>query len=72
MKKPIIITPDAKLTDKEKIDQMHKAMAQMEKESRSQAIESKIQTYALVIMFVLGVATIADLTSKVQQFTKKL
>lgn len=66
------ITPTETLTTKQKVDQMHVAMAQMEKESRAQAVESKIQTYALLVMFFLGVATIADLSKKVKNFSKKL
>lgn len=50
----------------EKINEMHAILLQMKKESRSQSIESKIQTIALIAVFVFGIATIGDLISKVK------
>jgi hypothetical protein len=52
------------LTDSQKLDDIHKDMIQMKKESRNQAIESKIQTIALIAVFFFGIASISDLTKK--------
>jgi|694.fasta_scaffold03477_27 hypothetical protein len=54
------------LTDSEKLDIIYKDMLVMKKESRSQAIESKIQTIALLFVFFVGVATVSDLLKKLK------
>ena len=54
------------LTDSEKLDDIHKDMVQMKKESRTQAIESKIQTIALIAVFLFGIASISDLMKKLK------
>lgn len=56
------------ITQEQKIDQIYKDTLIMRKESRSQAIESKIQTIALVAVFAFGVATLSDLIKR----TKKI
>jgi len=53
-----------KLTQEQKIDQIYNDVLQMKKESRTQSIESKIQTIALIAVFVFGVATVSDLIRK--------
>ena len=52
------------LTQEQKIDQIYNDVLQMKKESRTQSIESKIQTIALIAVFVFGVATVSDLIRK--------
>jgi hypothetical protein len=52
------------LTDSQKLDNILKDIAQIKKESRSQAIESKIQTIALIAVFIFGIASISDLMKK--------
>lgn len=54
------------MEQKDRIQEMHTILLQMKKESRSQSIESKIQTIALIAVFVFGIATIGDLISKVK------
>jgi hypothetical protein len=53
-----------KLTQEQKIDQIYNDVLQMKKESRTQSIESKIQTIALIAVFVFGIATVSDLIRK--------
>jgi hypothetical protein len=57
-----------KLTQEQKIDQIYNDVLRMKKESKIQSIESKIQTIALIAVFVFGIATISDLIKK----TKKI
>lgn len=54
------------MNDSEKIDQMYKDMVVMKRESRAQAIESKIQTVALIMVFVFGIATLHDMIKKIK------
>lgn len=54
------------MNNDQKIDEMHTILLQMKKESRSQSIESKIQTIALIAVFVFGIATFGDLISKIK------
>lgn len=52
------------MNDSEKINDMHDILLKMKKESRAQSIESKIQTIALIAVFIFGVATLSDLIKK--------
>jgi hypothetical protein len=56
-----------KLTQEQKIDQIYNDVVRMKKESRIQSIESKIQTIALIAVFVFGIATISDLIKRVKK-----
>lgn len=52
------------MNDDQKINEIHEILLKMKKESRVQSIESKIQTIALIAVFVFGIATLSDLIKK--------
>lgn len=49
-----------------KMSDLKKDIDQMKKESKSQYIESKVQTIGLLLVFVFGIATLHDVFKKLK------